>query len=429
MSGSGWSPGTASRRLAALLDRLGPEGGPRGVYTSVFAESARTDAERAQNADGPLAGALVSVKGLYDVAGEITHAGTRFLEDGPPAGADAPAVARLRAAGAVLTGHTAMSELAYSGLGLNDHHGTADNPAWPGRIPGGSTSGGAASVAAGLADLAIGSDTGGSLRIPAAFCGLTGFKPTQSSVPRDGTVPLSDSLDSLGPMARDVEGCAATWRVMAGRDAPETAPAPLRLRVARNFGFDDLAPEIAEGFEALLGRLRDLGCEIDETPLPLLNDAAAIPPWHLTAVECRAHHETAFRERAETFDPRVHARMARADEVSAVAYRRTLNSRAGFARAFSDALAGQALLLPTVAILPPTPEQLEADEAFNRLNLLALRNTTLGNIADGCSIALPYRRHGTLLSAMLIAGRDADERLLATASGLEPALRAISAGS
>ncbi|SDE80281.1 amidase family protein [Limimaricola pyoseonensis] len=424
MTAAGWRPETAPDRLAALLDRLGPEGGPRGIYTSVFAEAARADADAARGKAGPLAGALVSVKGLLDVAGEITHAGTRFLETGAPARADAPAVARLRAAGAVLTGHTAMSELAYSGLGLNDHHGTADNPAWPGRIPGGSTSGGAASVAAGLADIAIGSDTGGSLRIPAAFCGLTGFKPTQSSVPREGAVPLSDSLDSLGPIARDVAGCAAAWRVMAGRAAPETAAAPLRLRVARNFGFDDLDPEVAQGFEALLGRLRDAGHEIDETPLPLLDDAAAIPPWHLTAVECRAHHEDAFREQAPAFDPRVHARMARADEVSAVAYRRTLNARARFADAFAGALEGQALLLPSVAILPPRPEDLEDDAAFNRLNLLALRNTTLGNIADGCGIALPYREGGTLLSAMLIAGRGADEALLSTAAGLEPALAA-----
>ncbi|MGR3625697.1 MAG: amidase family protein [Limimaricola sp.] len=422
MSGAGWSAAEAPTRLGALLDRLGPEGGPRGIYTSVFAQDAREDAARAARADGPLAGALVSVKGLYDVAGEVTHAGTRFLEKNPAAETDAPAVARLRAAGAVLTGHTAMSELAYSGLGLNDHHGTADNPAWPGRIPGGSTSGGAASVAAGLADVAIGSDTGGSLRIPAAFCGLTGFKPTQSSVPRDGTVPLSDSLDSLGPIARNVEGCAATWRVMAGRDAPDAAPAPLRLRVARGFGFDDLDPQVAAGFEALLAHLRGQGVEIDDTPLPLLSEYAAIPPWHLTSVECRAHHETAFQTEAAQFDPRVHARMGRADEVSAVSYRQTLNARTRFAAALSEALDGQALLLPTVAILPPEPRELADDEAFNRLNLMALRNTTLANIGDGCSIALPYRHDGVLLSLMLIAGHGADEALLASARGIEPML-------
>ncbi|MCP1167201.1 amidase family protein [Limimaricola litoreus] len=421
MSGQSWSGPQATARLEALLERLGPDGGPRGIYTKVFDEAAREDAARAARLDGPLAGALVSVKGLFDVAGEVTHAGTRFLETGPAARSDAPAVARLRAKGAVMVGHTAMSELAYSGLGLNDHHGTADNPAWPGRIPGGSTSGGAASVAAGLADVAIGSDTGGSLRIPAAFCGLTGFKPSQSSVPRTGTVPLSDSLDSLGPIARDVASCAATWRAMAGRDAPEAPPAPLRLRVARGFGFDGLDPEVAAGFEARLAQLRK-DMPVEETPLPLLEELGDIPPWHLTAVECRAHHEAAFHAQADQFDPRVHARMQRADEVSAVAYRQTLNARQRFAAAFTAALEGEALLLPTVAILPPRPEELSDDAAFNRLNLLALRNTTLGNIADGCSIALPYRHEGVLLSLMLIAGHGADEALLATARQIEAGL-------
>ncbi|MDN3720181.1 amidase family protein [Roseibium salinum] len=170
------------------------------------------------------------------------------MRDDPPAHADAPAIARLDAAGGVFVGLTNMSEFAYSGLGLNPHHGTPQNPAYPGCTPGGSTSGGAVSVALGLCDMAIGSDTGGSLRIPAAFTGTIGFKPTQASVPLTGGKPLSDSLDSFGPIARSVAACELVWQVMAGLPAMASLPGPARLVVPENFGFDEIDPQVAAGF-------------------------------------------------------------------------------------------------------------------------------------------------------------------------------------
>lgn len=418
-----WSVVNAAQRLSITLENIASgEAAFTHIFDHVFSAQVMQDLVRLPECgSSDLCGALVSVKALLDVAGEVTHSGTRFLADAEPAAADAPVITRLREAGALLIGHTHMSELAYSGLGLNPHYGTAENPLWPGCAPGGSTSGGAVSVATGLVDIAIGSDTGGSLRIPAAFCGITGFKPTQSTVSRVGTSPLSDSLDSIGPMARDVLGCSLAWQAMAGVSsaALQSDVKPLQLHVARNFGFDELDPLVAVGFDALLTGLAEAGVEIIDTPLDFLEDYREIAPWKLTSVECRAHFETSFQQQAGLFDPRVHSRMARADELSAVQYRQALNQRQRFAERMSSELAGKALLLPTVAILPPTMDSLQDDDVFTQMNLLALRNTTLANIGDGCSLALPYGYQGTQLSAMLIGATGADASLLKLGSELE----------
>lgn len=420
-----WSVENAAQRLDASLNRLS-EGSAETdhIFSRVFSERVKQDLVTLYDqTETPLSGALVSVKALLDVEGEVTHAGTRFLADGAPAADDAPAVANLRKAGALLLGHTNLSELAYSGLGVNPHYGTADNPLAPGHVPGGSTSGGAVSVATGLADIAVGSDTGGSLRIPAAFCGITGFKPTQSTVSRQGSVPLSDSLDSLGPMANNVAACAQAWQIMAGLSDEalfqQVSDAPLAFQVSRNFGFDGLDADVEAGFEALLTALSGAGMAITDEPLAFLDSYAKIAPWQLTSVECRAHFETAFQNRSVLFDPRVHSRMARADELSAVQYREMLNLRTQFVEAMSEGLAGRVLLLPTVAILPPTLASLEDDETFTRMNLMALRNTSLANIGDGCSLAIPYQHNGVTLSAMLVAAGGDDVSLLAAGRELE----------
>lgn len=418
-----WSVVNAAQRLSITLERLSSgEAAFEHIFGHVFSEQVMQDLVRLPECgSSALCGALVSVKALLDVAGEVTYSGTRFLTGTEPAAEDAPVITRLREAGALLIGHTHMSELAYSGLGLNPHYGTAENPLWPGCAPGGSTSGGAVSVATGLADIAIGSDTGGSLRIPAAFCGITGFKPTQSTVSRVGTSPLSDSMDTIGPMARDVLGCSLAWQAMADVSsvAMQSAVKPLQLHVARNFGFDELDPVVAAGFDALLGGLADAGVEIIDSPLDFLEDYRDIAPWKLTSVECRAHFETAFQQQAELFDPRVYSRMARADELSAVQYRQALNQRQRFAQRMNRELAGRALLLPTVAILPPAMESLQDDDVFTQMNLLALRNTTLANMGDGCSLALPYDYQGRRLSAMLIGAAGADASLLHLGNELE----------
>ncbi|PWQ95959.1 amidase family protein [Leucothrix arctica] len=420
-----WSPKTAAQRLNTSLDRLA-ENKPdtESIFSITFESRVRqdlADLEEKQTTD--LSGALVSVKALFDVEGEVTHAGTRFLAESEAATQDALAISRLRTSGALLLGHTNMSELAYSGLGVNPHYGTADNPLFPGHVPGGSTSGGAVSVATGLVDIAIGSDTGGSLRIPAAFCGITGFKPSQPTISRKGSVPLSDTLDCVGPMAQSVSACTQAWQVMAGISDDEllkqTSSTPLTFHVSRNFGFDGLDPIISNGFEDLLARLTNAGKTIVDEPLGFLRNYAQIAPWQLTSVECRAHFEKQFQEQAELFDPRVHSRMGRADELSSVQYRQTLNLRTTFVEAMNQGLSERVLLLPTVAILPPTATSLKDDAVFTQQNLMALRNTSLANIGDACSLAIPFEYEGVTLSAMLVSVGGSDADLLAAGRALE----------
>ena len=371
--------------------------------------------------NGPLAGLRVSIKELLDVAGYPTPAGTVGLREAP-AERDAPLVARLREAGAHLVGHTSMTQLVYSGLGVNPHTGSPDNPVRPGHIPGGSSSGGAVSVANGEADVAIGSDTGGSLRIPAAFCAIVGFKPTAAGVPREGCVALSPSLDSLGPMARTVADCARVWRVIAARE-PQAATGRAALLLPANFGRDGLDEEVAHAFATALDAIAPHVDGIEEAALPVLDAYGTHPVWHYAAVESRAAHPDLW-ERRDRLDPRVASRMARADGVGAVDYAATLQARSRLIEGFRAALGEAVLVLPTVAIAPPAHADLAADENYDRLNLMALRNTSLANVMDGCSISLPIGR-GRPVGLMLTAPGGADERLLALAARLQPVLETV----
>ncbi|WP_421983760.1 amidase family protein [Roseibium sp.] len=420
-----WTPDTAASRLETTLERAAGDPAAEAVFLKLLGNRAQSQAAKAAEAESPLAGALISVKALFDVAGETTTSATRVLADDPPAEADAPAIARLDAAGGVFAGLTNMSEFAYSGLGLNPHHGTPRNPAYPGCAPGGSTSGGAVSVALGLCDIAIGSDTGGSLRIPAAFTGITGFKPTQSSVTMVGGKPLSDSLDSFGPMAKSVAACELAWQVMAAKDTVPADPTPARLIVPANFGFTEMDDVVADGFRKVVNTLRETGLEIVEREIAAISLYDSVPPWHMTSVESRAHYEPHFQASADQFDPRVHARMGRAEEISAVEYRQTLNRRQHFVAAFRDEIGKDMLLLPTTPRLPPRIEELADDDAFNRLNLLALRNPSLANVADACAIAMPYRHADSTLSAMLVAAGGRDAELLACAKCVEAGLQTL----
>lgn len=420
-----WTPDTAASRLETTLERAAGDPAAEAVFLKLLGNRARSQAAKAAEAGSPLAGALISVKALFDVAGETTTSATRVLAGDPPATADAPAIARLDAAGGVFAGLTNMSEFAYSGLGLNPHHGTPRNPAYPGCAPGGSTSGGAVSVALGLCDIAIGSDTGGSLRIPAAFTGITGFKPTQSSVTMVGGKPLSDSLDSFGPMAKSVAACELAWQVMAAKDTVPADPTPARLIVPANFGFTEMDDVVADGFRKVVNTLRETGLEIVDREIAAISLYDSVPPWHMTSVESRAHYEPHFQASADQFDPRVHARMGRAEEISAVEYRQTLNRRQHFIAAFRDEIGKDMLLLPTTPRLPPRIEELADDDAFNRLNLLALRNPSLANVADACAIAMPYRHADSTLSAMLVAAGGRDAELLACAKCVEAGLQTL----
>jgi aspartyl-tRNA(Asn)/glutamyl-tRNA(Gln) amidotransferase subunit A len=400
-------------------DRIARAKASTSVFTKLLPEAFAQDAGRA----GPLAGQVLSVKDLFDLKGEVTRSGSPLLADTAPAIADAVAVARLRDAGARVIGRTTMTELAYSGLGLNPHDGTPENPLFPGCIPGGSTSGGAVSVASGLADIALGSDTGGSLRIPAAFCGLVGFKPSQMSVPLDGAMPLSESLDSVGPMARDVATCATAWQVMSGQttldDATKIAPARRELIVPLNFGMSDLDPAVTAGFAALRAALEAAGWTVREAELPVLNDYKNLPVWQFSAYESLRRFKARMDEHGDKMDPRVRQRMARGAEVSEADFAATLAMRAELIAAFRAQLGDALVLLPTVAIQAPRFEDVANDDGFTRINLLALRNTSLANVMDGCSISLPFGKGDALIGAMLTGLGGDDAALLAAAFAME----------
>ena len=244
-------PASARDRLEQALSRIAdPKGEGRRACLTVYAETARSAADAADarartgTSLGPLDGTIISIKDLFDVAGEVTRAGSKvLLAEGKVAMADAPAVARLRAAGGVIVAKTNMTEFAFSGVGLNPHFGTPGNPHNRRRIPGGSTSGGAVAVADGMCEIAIGSDTGGSTRIPAALCGIVGWKPSKQRVPTEGAFPLSTTLDSIGPMARTVADCARADAVMAGEAWRELEPVNLqglRIGIPLEFPLEDL---------------------------------------------------------------------------------------------------------------------------------------------------------------------------------------------
>src|SRR5437899_7596431 len=246
---------TSRALIEAALARIAePSGEGARTFVAVYADSARAAADaqdrlrKAGYVASPLAGLPVSIKDLFDVAGELTLAGSKALDERPPAERDAPVVARLRAAGAVLIGRTNMTEFAFSGVGINPHYGTPGNPYDRRLIPGGSSSGAAVSVGDGQAVVGIGPDTGGSVRIPAARCGIAGFKPTQHRIPRDGAVPLSTTLDSIGPLANSIACCAIADAIMAGEPPIAPDPVPLeamRLAVPPSYALDGIAPEVA----------------------------------------------------------------------------------------------------------------------------------------------------------------------------------------
>ena len=416
-----WSQETAQSRLRALFARLDtkpPE--LENVFTELFQLQAHTQlSELEHQSPTPLTGALVSVKDLFDISGYLTRAGSTVFSDQAVASTDAQAIALLKQAGAIVVGKTNMTELAYSGLGLNPHFGTPDNPVKPGHIPGGSTSGGAVSVAAGAVDIAIGTDTGGSVRIPAAFTGLVGFKPSQGSVPRSGCRDLSTSLDSIGPITRSVNQCEWAWRCMSGISDMHSVDEEPEIIIPTNFGMTGLDNEIQAGFSVLIKKLRDQGWKVHERKLQMLELFKQLPAWHFSCVESRCIYADQYAKQSEKIDPRVRTRMDRADEVSAIDYCTTLRMRESLIQASHSEIESSFILLPTVAILPPSFEVLDDENEYNRLNLLALRNTSMANVIDGCSISIPFSDNGNVMGAMLTTAGGCDLQLLEVARRLE----------
>ena len=383
-----------------------------------------------------LAGLALSVKDLFDVAGHPTTAASRSLHDAAACTEDSTAVARLRAAGAALIGHTNLTEFAFSGVGINPHHGTPANPSTSAldaepRIPGGSTSGGAVSVATGAAWAALGSDTGGSIRIPAALQGLVGFKSTARLVPTTGAIPLATSLDTACAITRSVRDAALLHELLAARRMA-LDPRPLsawRLGQPRSVMLDALEPAVANAFERSLATLRAAGAQINDIDLPLLNEAAALQRGGgLAAAESWAWHRHRLEARQAQYDPRVALRIRRGEAIGSADYIDLLNERRDWIARMETALAGfDALLSPTVPIVAPRMQPLiDSDAAFFAANALLLRNPSLVNLLDGCALSLPCHATGEWpVGLMVWAPALADARVLAVSLAIERALRGL----
>lgn len=378
----------------------------------------------------PLAGLPVSVKDLFDVAGSVTTAGSRALAGDAPAQRDAPVVARLRAAGAIVVGTTNMTEFAFGGLGLNPHYGTPPNPydRATGRIPGGSSSGAAVSIADGLAEAAIGSDTAGSVRMPAALCGTVGFKPTARRVPLAGAIPLAPSMDSIGPLAATVEMCARIDAVIAGDDdALEPLPlGGLRFAVPRNYVVDDLDPPVAAAFTRALQLLAGRGASIVEIVFPELDE---LPVLHrqgtMALIEGYAWHRRLLHEKRELYDPRIAARFSTGAAVTAADY---IELRRGRARLIDAARLRtapfDAVLMPTVPFVAPPIADMEQDEAsYLAATRRVTRNAIVANVLDRCALSVPAEAPGEPPVGITLMGEAlADRRLLSIGASVQRVL-------
>jgi aspartyl-tRNA(Asn)/glutamyl-tRNA(Gln) amidotransferase subunit A len=425
---------SASERLEAALTRIDdPSGEGARACLTVYAQAARAAAvaadarARAGISLGPLDGAIVSIKDLFDVAGEVTRAGSRLVaEEGQPAAADAPAVQALRRGGAVIVAKTNMTEFAFSGVGANPHYGTPGNPADRQRIPGGSTAGGAVAVADGMCEIAIGSDTGGSTRIPGALCGLVGFKPSRQRISTAGAFPLSQTMDSIGPIARSVIDCAKADAVMAGDDFAGLEPAPLaglRVGIAQGLALENLDETVAKRFPEAIDALERAGARLSNEKLqPLLDGQARVNSrGGIQPAEAFTVHRDRLDRRGDAIDQNVRMRLERARGISAADYIEMVNERSQLIRAMDARLADiDVLAMPTTPIVAPTIAEMAAPDVFARKNAMLLRNTSMWNFFDCCAISLPLPRAGGLpVGLMLIVRNGRDQRLLRIAAAVE----------
>jgi aspartyl-tRNA(Asn)/glutamyl-tRNA(Gln) amidotransferase subunit A len=429
---------TSVRLVEEALERADdPAGEGARVFTRIYREAARVQAAASDHlraagiVASPLSGIPISIKDLFDVAGETTTAGSVVLKGRAPAKRDAAIVRRLRAAGAVVVGKTNMTEFAYSGVGLNPHYGTPRN-CWDrngGRIPGGSSSGAAISVTDAMAVAAIGTDTGGSVRIPAALNGLVGFKPTARRVPLDGAFPLSSSLDSIGPLANSLACCAIIDSVIAGEEPTLPSPIPLpglRLAVPQHYVVDGLETAVVDCFESALRRLSDAGAQIVGLPFAELEELPSInAKGGFSAAECYATLRELIAADSGKIDPRVLARivcgaeMSGPDYVDLVAARASLIARASALTAPFDAVA-----MPTLAVTAPSIATLADDDEYVRTNAAILRNPSVVNFLDRCALTLPCHEPGEAPVGLTLMGEHlGDRRLISIGLSCEAALR------
>jgi aspartyl-tRNA(Asn)/glutamyl-tRNA(Gln) amidotransferase subunit A len=360
---------------------------------------------------GPLDGVIVTIKDLFDVAGEVTRAGSALLaSEAAPASADAVAVKRLRAAGAVIVAKTNMTEFAFSGVGTNPHFGTPGNPRDRARIPGGSTSGGAVAVADGMCDIAVGTDTGGSTRIPAAVCGIVGFTPTRRRVPTDGAFPLSFTLDSVGPMAKTVAECAAADAVLAGQDERRIEAASLgglRIGLVQGFPLDGLDRVVAMAFDDALARLGRAGVMLRDVKSDAIEAVSRVGArGGIVPAEAFAIHRDRLARSASRIDPHIVSRIRRGEAMSAADYVTNLRERAAAIELMNEVAAEfDALIMPTTPMTAPLMADVVSAEDFDRLNALLLRNTATVNFLDQCAMSLPLPVGDALPCGLMLIGR------------------------
>lgn len=428
---------TSSALLEACLERYAdPVGEGERAFISLDVKGARETAEEsdrrraAGRSRSPYDGIPIAIKDLFDVAGERTRAGSRVFDARLPATRDATVIARLRSAGFMPFGRTNMTEFAYSGLGMNAHFGTPLNP-WrrnEGRIPGGSTSGGAVAVKDRMVPIALGSDTGGSCRIPAAFCGIVGFKPTASRIPTIGTVPLSPSFDSIGSLGADVESCAIIDAVLSDGTPSDIDDFPVdgaKLAIPETFVLDGLDSEVAQSFDQAIFRLTKAGAHLVKLRLKELGEIPKINTrGGIVNAEAWGHHRHIVESLADRYDPWVLARFEVGKRMNVADYIEMRELRAELiARVAKITAPFDALIFPTVAVVPPTLASLQDPDYSGKANGLILRNAAVGNFLDRCAVSIPcHEPDSAPVGLMLIGDTGADRRLLALANALEPVI-------
>lgn len=407
---------TATQRVASALEGAASPAAQH-VFTQLYADAARASAQHCDvqaqvgRRLGVLHGVCITIKDNIDVAGETTMAGGVVCAGEAPALYDAPVLQRLRDAGAVVLGKTNMSEFAFSGVGINPHHGTPANPADPAhaRVPGGSSSGAAVSVALGLAEVGIGTDTGGSIRIPAALCGLVGYKSTQARIPCTGVMELSRTLDTVGSITRSVRACLAVDAVLSQQALPTDAAnlRGLRFAVPQTLMMDDVDATVSQAFTRTLRRISEAGAQVVEIPFTALGDIAALSmPGGFSPIESYAAHHERLERGANQIDHRVVARMMLGKGISAQDYLELHNRRHAWIAAAVQTLHGfDAMLCPTVPMVAPLTEPLlKDDDAFFKVNRLLLRNPSAINYMDGCAWSLPCHEAGELPVGLMVSG-------------------------
>jgi aspartyl-tRNA(Asn)/glutamyl-tRNA(Gln) amidotransferase subunit A len=431
------TPSTATQRVAHALEGAASPAAQH-VFTQLYADAARATAQhcdaqaQADSSLGALHGLCITIKDNIDVAGETTMAGGVVCEGEAPALHDAPVLQRLRDAGAVVLGKTNMSEFAFSGVGINPHHGTPANPADAAhaRVPGGSSSGAAVSVALGLAEVGIGTDTGGSIRIPAALCGLVGYKSTQARIPCTGVMELSRTLDTVGSITRSVRACLAVDAVLSQQPLPTDAAnlRGLRFAVPQTLMMDDVDATVAQAFARTLRRISEAGAQVVEIPFTSLGDIAALSlPGGFSPIESYAAHHARLERGANQIDHRVVARMMLGKGISAQDYLELHNRRNAWIAAAEQTLQGfDAMLSPTVPMVASLIEPLlKDDEAFFKVNRLLLRNPSAINYMDGCAWSLPCHQAGELPVGLMVSGlAGQDAHLARVALALENLMNA-----